>query len=60
MNPYEDMLDLPHPVSRKHPQMPMAERAAQFSPFAALTGYEEIIEETAREVNASFDSPDIP
>lgn len=60
MNPYEDMLDLPHPVSRKHPQMPMAERAAQFSPFAALTGYEELIEETAREADASFDSPDIP
>ena len=48
MNPYEDMLELPHPVSRKHPQMPLADRAAQFSPFAALTGYEDVIEDAAR------------
>lgn len=47
-NPYEDMLDLPHPVSSKHPQMPQIKRAAQFSPFAALTGYEDAIAETAR------------
>lgn len=45
---YEDIIDLPHPVSRKHAQMPKAERAAQFSPFAALTGYEEAVAETAR------------
>lgn len=37
---YDDIIDLPHPVSRKHPQMPAEDRAAQFSPFAALTGYE--------------------
>lgn len=47
-SPYEDMLDLPHPVSSKHPQMPQHKRAAQFSPFAALTGYEDAIAETAR------------
>lgn len=47
-NPYEDMLSLPHPVSAKHPQMPQSKRAAQFSPFAALTGYEDAIAETAR------------
>lgn len=47
-NPYEDMLDLPHPVSSTHPQMPLANRAAQFSPFAALTGYDDQIQEAAR------------
>ena len=36
---YDDLLNLPHHVSRNHPQMPMEERAAQFSPFAALSGY---------------------
>lgn len=43
---YDDIIHLPHPVSKKHPQMPVADRAAQFSPFAALTGYEEALEET--------------
>jgi hypothetical protein len=45
---YDDMIDLPHHVSEKHPQMPMLDRAAQFSPFAALTGYDAAIVETAR------------
>ena len=45
---YADIINLPHPVSRRHPQMSMADRAAQFSPFAALTGYEAAVEETAR------------
>lgn len=49
MNPkYEDMLHLPHPVSTTHPRMPLQDRAAQFSPFAALTGYEAALKETAR------------
>lgn len=39
---------MPHPVSKVHPQMSMAERAAQFSPFAALTGYGDAVKETAR------------
>ncbi len=43
-NPYEDIIALPHPEPRHHPRMSMAARAAQFSPFAALSGYEEIIE----------------
>ena len=45
---YDDLIDLPHHVSERHPQMPMIDRAAQFSPFAALTGYDEAIVETAR------------
>ena len=46
--PYDDIIDLPHPVSRKHPQMARVDRAAQFAPFAALTGYEAAVKETAR------------
>jgi hypothetical protein len=38
--PYDDMLHLPHHVSQRHPQMSLHDRAAQFSPFAALTGYD--------------------
>lgn len=45
---YEDIIYLPHPVSRNHPPMPVGDRAAQFAPFAALTGYEEAVEEAAR------------
>ena len=47
-DPYEDIVDLPHHVSATRPQMPMSDRAAQFSPFAALTGYDEAIKETGR------------
>lgn len=46
--PYDDILDLPRPISKKHPPMPMAKRAAQFLPFAALTGFEGEIAEAAR------------
>lgn len=46
--PYDDIIHLPHHVSRNHPQMPMLDRAAQFAPFAALTGYEATVGETAR------------
>lgn len=45
---YDDIIDLPHPISRVHPQMSAKNRAAQFSPFAALTGYDAAIKETAR------------
>ncbi len=45
---YDDLIHLPHHVSGKHPQMSMEGRAAQFSPFAALTGYGEAVAETAR------------
>ena len=46
--PYEDIVDLPYHVSRKHPQPTMADRAARFAPFAAITGYEEMVLEEAR------------
>ena len=45
---YEDIIGLPHHVSKVHPQMSIYDRAAQFSPFAALTGHEAAIQETAR------------
>lgn len=45
---YDDIIHLPHHVSTKHPQMPIVDRAAQFSPFAALTGHDAAIKETAR------------
>ena len=45
---YDDIINLSHHVSSRHPQMPMMNRAAQFSPFAALTGYEDAVRETAR------------
>lgn len=45
---YNDIINLPHPVSKKHPRMSLYDRAAQFAPFAALTGYEDAIKETAR------------
>lgn len=52
MNPkYKDLLHLPHPSSLKHPRMDPIDRAAQFSPFSPLTGYDEAISETARETN---------
>ena len=44
---YSDIIGLEHPTSRKHPRMAAEMRAAQFAPFAALTGYDEAIEETA-------------
>lgn len=46
--PYDDLLHLPHPTSAKHPRMPLADRAAIFSPFAALSGHGDAIRETAR------------
>jgi len=43
---YDDIINLTHPTSKKYPQMAALDRAAQFSPFAALTGYEKALEET--------------
>ena len=45
---YEDIINMPRHVSKTHPQMPLSDRAAQFSPFAALTGHGAAIRETAR------------
>lgn len=45
---YDDIINMPHHVSDKHPRMPLIDRAAQFSSFAALTGHDDAIEETAR------------
>lgn len=45
---YDEIMSLPHHVSKTRPQMPMSDRAAQFSPFAALAGYDSAIRETGR------------
>jgi hypothetical protein len=45
---YDDIINLEHHISKTHKQMSMQNRAAQFAPFAALTGYEEAVKETAR------------
>lgn len=48
MGEYDDIIHLPHYEPKHHPRMPMPARAAQFAPFAALTGYDAVIHETAR------------
>ena len=48
MENYDDIIHLPHHVSKKHHKLSMQQRAAQFAPFAALTGYEDAINETVR------------
>lgn len=45
---YEEMYEMEHPTSRRHPRMPREARAAQFAPFAALTGYEAVLSEANR------------
>lgn len=47
-NPYEDIIHLSRPISKKHPPMPIEKRAAQFSPFAALSGYSSALKEVTR------------
>ena len=54
---YDDIIHLPHHVSKTHPQMPLLNRAAQFSPFAALTGHAAAIQEAAR-LTDPFIEPD--
>lgn len=49
MEEYEDIINLPHPEPKHHPRMTMKQRAAQFAPFAALSGYEKAIMETQHE-----------
>lgn len=48
MGAYDDIINLPHPTSPRHPRMSMIDRAAQFTPFQALSGYGDAIQETAR------------
>lgn len=48
MSKYDDIVNLPHHRSKTHPHRPLIDRAAQFAPFAALTGYGDAIDETAR------------
>ncbi len=45
---YDDIINLPHHVSKKHPQMSLDARAAQFAAFAALTGYEEVVKDAEK------------
>lgn len=52
---YDDILNLPHHVSASRPHMPAADRAAQFAPFAALTGYDAAVRETARQTDARLE-----
>ena len=58
-NEYDDIINLPHHVSRTHPQMSMYQRAAQFAPFAALTGHNEAIEQTAKDNAESYEKKNI-
>ncbi len=55
LDKYADIINLPHPESKKHKRMSMRDRAAQFSPFAALTGHDAAIKETARLTDAFVD-----
>lgn len=58
MKNYDDIINLPHHVSKNHPQMSRYNRAAQFAPFAALTGYEESINEAGRYVTNKIELDD--
>ncbi len=52
---YDDIINMEHHVSKVHPQMSLYARSAQFAPFAALTGYEDSIKETGREVSSKIE-----
>ena len=54
-HPYDDIINLPHHRSKTHPHMSISDRAAQFSPFAALTGYESVIQEVGRLTDARIE-----
>ena len=54
MTPYDDIIHLPHPTSKRHPRMPLADRAAQFGAFAALRGFDEEIDRTRLDYSAEF------
>ena len=52
--PYDDIIHLEHPTSSKHPRMSRQDRAAQFAPFAALRGHEEVIDENREKNEAEY------
>ena len=56
---YDDIIDLPHHVSRRHPPMSRRKRAAQFMPFAALAGSERVLEEAARQAREAVARRDV-
>lgn len=53
---YSDIINLPRPEPRYYPRMPIEKRAAQFAPFAALTGYDEVVKKTIQEHEKKIDS----
>ena len=55
---YNDIINLPHHVSKRHPRMSMEARAAQFAPFAALAGYDDAIRETAKKKEEEIEKKD--
>ena len=55
---YDDIINLPCPTSKRHPRMAMIDRASQFAPFAALTGYDDAITETSRLTGTKLDLSD--
>lgn len=56
--PYEDIVNIPRHISKVHPQATMADRAARFSPFAAISGYEDMVKEAARVTEERIDITD--
>ena len=52
---YDDIINLPHHVSKHHPPMSMMSRAAQFAPFAAVSGHHAALDETAKQVEEKWD-----
>lgn len=52
---YNKIINLPHHISPSHPPMPKADRAAQFAPYSALSGYEDAVEETARQTDRKIE-----
>lgn len=60
MGKYDDIINLPHPEPKNHTRMPMHKRAAQFAPFAALSGYEKAIKEAQRKQEEAVRKNDAP
>lgn len=57
---YDDIINLPHPDPKQHPRMALLDRAAQFSPFAALTGFEDVLEDAAGEHVSAYNQDTDP